>query len=181
MSWHRSLREAGCVTHISSLVAFVEDGAQGEEAVPADLRELVRGEHTSRGSPAQLQTTSLSDHEHLQAQDPSLLIPTPTASAHRDPSVKCFSVERPGEEGSEEARCPSLSTHLKMKISQLKFGPVQLSANFHPCLWRGSAVHWLKVWALSLDCLSYLPVRHLTDCVTLDRLFNLFKSQFSYL
>lgn len=70
-----------------------------------------------------------------------------------------------------EARCPS-STQLKMKISQLKFGSVQLSANFHPCLWRGSAVHWLKVWALSLDCLSYLPVWHLTDYVTLDRLFN---------
>ena len=47
LSWHHSLRDARCVTQISSLVAFVEDSSQGEEGVPDDLRELVRGEHTS--------------------------------------------------------------------------------------------------------------------------------------
>lgn len=75
----------------------MEEGVQGEAGVPADLRELVRGEHTRRGSPPQLQTTSLSDHEHLQVQDPSLLIPTPTATAHRDPSVLSVSHVRDQE------------------------------------------------------------------------------------
>ena len=74
----------------------MEDGSQGEEGVPADLRELVRGEHTSRGSPAQLQTTSLSAHEHLQAQVP--VCSSPAATAHRDPSVLSVSQLRGQEE-----------------------------------------------------------------------------------
>ena len=138
-----------------------------------------RGTHTLRLS------TTASDHKSVRSWAPS---GSGSQSAHpythshcpQGPFCpKCFSCERP-EEGHEEARCSSLSARLKMKIFQLKFGSVQLSANFQPCLWRGSAVHWLKVGSI-VRLPGLLPLLHLTDCVTLDKLFNLFMSKFTHL
>lgn len=107
--------------------------------MPADLREPVRRDLSGQGSLLQFQSPVHQIMNSFRSGSRSAHFYAPSPCIWEPFCAKCLLIERSGEKGSEEAKWPSISALLKMKIFQIKVCSMQL-ANFHPYLLRGSAV-----------------------------------------